>query len=35
MASYDAVRSICLAHIARHVIDTHFEPSLLKLDGIL
>jgi len=25
----------CLVDIARHVIDTHIEPSFLELDGIL
>ena len=28
-------RQILLLRIARHVIDTHFEPSLLECNGIL
>ena len=34
MASFDVASNVCQA-IACHVIDTHFENSLLELDGIL
>ena len=35
MASYDVVSNICQARGGRHIIDTHVEPSISELHGIV